>query len=683
VRAASSSTGGGNPDIVLAADLSIAAPFSLSAQRDIIVRASLATTGPSSNSLTLTAGTGAAGVGAGGVWVDHNGPFTGQLTSAGALTLTGKDLFATPVTSTDAVRLEGPVSAAGSLTLDTTSTGGAAPVGAGIYLGAIVQTSAGTLQANRPVTLTGTSVVTDTGSGTVTFADTINGAQALTLAASGTINLNAAVGGTTPLSSLTISNASDVNPPAAITAGTMSQQAGTGTSTFGGLLHASGVGGLSLSGTNFAISGGLTVDSGPASITASGTLPITTDPVNLNGQALTVANSGTGSISVPINGSGSTLTKSGTGTLTLNAFNTYTGLTTINAGTLSLVGGQALVDSGAVNAAGAGATLDLQNRETIGDLAGVTGTFVTLNANTLTTGDGTDTTFAGVLSGSGGLTKQGTDHFTLAGSNTYTGPTNLNNGTLTVAGVLNNSGVATGGVVQLNTAGVILSGVGTIKGQVTVAASNSGSRSEVQGVTITVPSGGTGISVLAGATFVQIGTTSGVTVNGGNATSTGVLIAGSARLFNSAINNHHIDVRVSGGLAAIQNTQMNTNFASSDTTLVTGLLVQNGGIVDAGQLATSATFLPGVRLAMWATMAILRASLVARHLVRRRTAAAATPSTATRWTPVSAPRSTRDHSSPRPSATRTAARLPSARWPTVSSSRSATAGRGRCWDAWM
>src|SRR5205823_1039033 len=144
----------------------------------------------------------------------------------------------------------------------------------------------------------------------------------------------------------------------------------------------------------------------------------------------------------------------------------------------------------------------------------------------------------------------------------------------------------------LNTAGVTLNGSGTIKGQVTIAASSSGSRSSVQGVTITVPTGGTGITVQSGATFAQIGTTSGVTINGGNATSTGILVQGSAKIFNDAINNDHVDVNVNGGVAAIQNTQMNTNFPGTDTSLVTGLLVQGGAVVDAGQLSASATPLP-------------------------------------------------------------------------------------------
>ncbi len=81
----------------------------------------------------------------------------------------------------------------------------------------------------------------------------------------------------------------------------------------------------------------------------------------------------------------------------------------------------------------AGATLNLNGfNDTISSLAGggTTGGNVTLGSGTLTTGNSTATTFSGIISGTGGLTKVGTGTFTVTGANTYTGATTISAGTL-------------------------------------------------------------------------------------------------------------------------------------------------------------------------------------------------------------------------------------------------------------
>ena len=150
-------------------------------------------------------------------------------------------------------------------------------------------------------------------------------------------------------------------------------------------------------------------------------------------------------------GSARSLAKVDAGTVVLaaGAANTYTGTTRLDAGTLVVdgtlrtaaldvrAGLLALGSAGRLLATpvvtvAAGATLGLGGDETVGSLAGAGG--VDLGAATLTTGSAADSTFSGVLSGSGGLTKQGSSTFVLAGDNRYGGTTRVAAGTLGTAG---------------------------------------------------------------------------------------------------------------------------------------------------------------------------------------------------------------------------------------------------------
>jgi autotransporter-associated beta strand protein/T5SS/PEP-CTERM-associated repeat protein len=103
---------------------------------------------------------------------------------------------------------------------------------------------------------------------------------------------------------------------------------------------------------------------------------------------------------------GGALSKSGAGTLILTADNTYTGGTTINGGTLQLGNGGA---SGSI----------------VGDVT---------DNGTLAINRSDVFTFGGVISGSGGFAQNGTGTTILTANNTYTGPTEVNAGTLQAGG---------------------------------------------------------------------------------------------------------------------------------------------------------------------------------------------------------------------------------------------------------
>ena len=261
-----------------------------------------------------------------------------------------------------------------------------------------------------------------------------------------------------------------------------------------------------------------------------------------------------------------TFDKQAVNTLTLSGINTYTGQTAVNAGRLALDGGAAIADSGAVNVAG-GATLEILASETIGSLSGAAGSQVTLNANILTTGDASDTTFAGVISGTGGLVKQGTGTFILTGANTYSGGTSVNDGVLqgnatSLKGdILNDSAVVFDQATEGTYAG-IMSGVGSLTKQ------------------------GTGSLILTGANTYSGGTTvSAGTLQGDTTSLQGNIADNAAVIFNQATDGTYAGILSGTGSLTKQ---------GSGSLILTGANTYSGGTtVNAGTLQGNTNSLQG------------------------------------------------------------------------------------------
>jgi outer membrane autotransporter protein len=178
-----------------------------------------------------------------------------------------------------------------------------------------------------------------------------------------------------------------------------------------------------------------------------------------------------------ISGSGS-LTKAGTGTLVLSGANTYSGGTTVSAGILQ------------------GSTTSLQ-----GNIA---------NNATVSFNQSSDGTYAGVISGSGALTKAGTGTLVLTGSNTYSGGTIISAGTLQgtttslQGNIVNNATVVfdqaatgtyagnlsgSGALIMQGSGTVFLTGTNTYTGGTTVIAGRLSINGEVTG-NVQVDTGG-------------------------------------------------------------------------------------------------------------------------------------------------------------------------------------------------
>jgi filamentous hemagglutinin family protein len=148
----------------------------------------------------------------------------------------------------------------------------------------------------------------------------------------------------------------------------------------------------------------------------------------------TLGGSGTLTAATYSLGGGQVVADLGSGRLSSSGDSTLAGRAAVGeilvaGGTLTLSAADRVSAAPAVDVAGGGA-IALGGTQTFGTLAGSGG--VALGSHELATGSGGDSAFAGVISGTGGLRKQGSTSFTLSGANTYTGPTTVAAGTLRV-----------------------------------------------------------------------------------------------------------------------------------------------------------------------------------------------------------------------------------------------------------
>lgn len=199
-------------------------------------------------------------------------------------------------------------------------------------------------------------------------------------------------------------------------------------------------------------------------------LELTTSPSTAGAAVVTVDPNVTATLNMALTGPNSVLKKSGAGTLVLNGINTYSGATLVNAGTLAIGAGGSLSSTTALNVAGS-ATFKVSGATTaqaVGSLAGA-GSVVLGSTGLSVGGNHASTSFSGVVSGDGSLTKAGTGTWTLAGNSSgFAGNTLVASGSLLLAGT-----GQLGGTVTV-ASGASLAGTGTVGSAGTTTTVQSG-----------------------------------------------------------------------------------------------------------------------------------------------------------------------------------------------------------------
>ncbi|EDU8680059.1 autotransporter-associated beta strand repeat-containing protein [Salmonella enterica] len=341
---------------------------------------------------------------------------------------------------------------------------------------------------------------------------------------------------------------------------------------------------LTLSGSN-SYTGGTTISDG--TLVASNVESLGTGDVTNN--ATLELNTG-GDFTNNIGGSGQVV-KSGDDALALSGANSYTGGTLISSGTLVATNVDALgsgdVTDNATLELNTGGTFDNaisgsgqvvksgdktltlsgSNTYTGGTLIS-DGTLVASNVESLGTGDVTNNAtlelntggdFTNNISGSGQVVKSGDDTLTFSGSNTYTGGTTINDGTLVATSVeaLGSGDVTNDAVLALNTGGDFANNIG-----------GTGSVVKSGDETLTL----SGSNTYTGGTLISSGT---LVANDVNALGTGDVTDNATLMLNTGgdfINNI-------GGTGRVEKSGDDTLTLSGSNSYTGGTLISSGTLV--------------------------------------------------------------------------------------------------------
>ncbi len=464
-------------------------------------------------------------------------------------------------------------------------------------------------------TMSGTGTLTKQGTGDLTL-DGTNTYTGGTTISGGTIVLgnNSALGtGTLTISggngairsnddTRSVSNAISIDNTRALTVSGSSNLALTEVISGAGSLTKSGAGTLTLSGTNI-YSGGTTLSTGTMilgnnSALGAGGLTLSGDcTLQSNDDNRLLANTidlGMGSVlrlsgtnNMALEGEifgGGTIIKSGSGSITLSGTNTYGGSVLLSDGAIVL-GSNSALSSGSLLVTG---NVAIQSND---DNRSLTNSITLYPGNALTVSGSSNLVIGGVISGTGSLITsmvEDADTLTLSRTNTYSGGTILNTGTI----ILGNNSALGSGELTLGGAGTLQSNndIRLVSNTIVTggnALTVSGASDLILGGAITgdgsLTKSGAGILTLGGNNTYSGGTTvsaGGLTGNTGSLQ--GNITNNAAVTFDQAGNGTYADII--SGTGALTKTGAGILTLSGNNTY-TGLTTLSAGMLNlSGQL---------------------------------------------------------------------------------------------------
>jgi len=285
------------------------------------------------------------------------------------------------------------------------------------------------------------------------------------------------------------------------------------------------------------------------------------------GGDLAVMNNGTSALTVNAviadNGAPSSLTKSGNGPLVLAGANTFSGAVTVNQGSISLANSFAFqnIMLGSLS----GIAFDSSVASHAFTLGGLTNSFAlaladnAANPIALSAGNNNaESSFGGVLSGSGSLNKVGAGTLTLTAANTFSGGLKISQGTLVTAQA---SGLGTAAVT--NNATLNLTGGGVTYTGLSTAMAGAGTVNVTLGTTTASTTLNGDYSGFTGTWNLGLAGTGGKAVmNGADNSAATINVLSNGTLYASAIGTHNATAVLYGGNTGEPNGQLRLEASS-------------------------------------------------------------------------------------------------------------------------